>query len=72
MQIPKPSIQEACDALRDRDEYRAIVQYLRDERDRFFSDLRICVDSNDVMKLAGSIATLDEVVALLSGGEDQS
>jgi histidinol-phosphate/aromatic aminotransferase/cobyric acid decarboxylase-like protein len=66
MQLPKPSIQEACDALRDRDEYRAIVQYLRDERDRFFSDLRMCSDANDVMKVAGSIAALDEIVALLS------
>lgn len=66
MQLPKPSIQEACDTLRDRDEYRAIVQYLRDERDRFFSDLRMCSDANDVMKVAGSIAALDEIVALLS------
>jgi hypothetical protein len=68
--IPKPTIQEACDALRERDEFRTIVQYLRDERDRFFSDLRMCSDSNDVMKVAGSIAAIDEIIALLSGGEN--
>jgi histidinol-phosphate/aromatic aminotransferase/cobyric acid decarboxylase-like protein len=66
MQLPKPSIQEACDALRDRDEYRAIVQYLRDERDRFVSDLRMCSDPNDVMKVAGSISAIDEIVGLMS------
>lgn len=66
MQLPKPNIQEACDALRDRDEYRAIVQYLRDERERFFSDLRVCSDSNDIMKVAGSISAIDEIIALMS------
>lgn len=66
MKLPRPNIQEACDALRDREEYRVIVDALRDERDRFFSDLRLCSDPNEVMKVAGSIATLDEIIALMA------
>lgn len=64
--LPKPTIQEACDALRNRDEYKAILLFLREERERAFGDMRQCSDSNDVMKVAGSIATLDEVIQLLS------
>ena len=64
--LPKPTIQQAVEALSDRDEFKAIVQFVRDERERFFADLRQCVDTNEVMKVTGSIATLDELIALLS------
>ena len=52
-------------ALSDREEYQGILQFLRDERDRFFGDLRQASTNEDVMKIAGSIATLDEVLQLL-------
>lgn len=64
--LPKPTIQQAVEALSDRDEFKAIVQFVRDERERFFADLRQCVDTNEVMKVAGSIATLDELITLIS------
>lgn len=64
--LPKPTIQQAVEALSDRDEFKAIVQFIRDERERFFADLRQCVDTNEVMKVAGSIATLDELITLIS------
>lgn len=66
MEIPKPNIQQAVEGLRDRDEYKAILQFLRDERERFFGDLRQCSTEQEVMKIAGSIATLDEMLQLLS------
>jgi histidinol-phosphate/aromatic aminotransferase/cobyric acid decarboxylase-like protein len=64
--LPKPTVQQAIEALSDRDEFKAIVQFVREERERFFGDLRQCVDTNEVMKVAGSIATLDELITLLS------
>ena len=64
--LPKPTIQQAVEALSDRDEFKTIVQFVRDERERFFGDLRQCVETNEVMKVAGSIATLDELLTLLS------
>jgi len=63
--LPKPSVQESIEALRDRDEYKVIVQFLRDERERFFGDLRQCANEADVMKCVGSVATLDELLQLL-------
>lgn len=63
--IPQPSIQEAVEALADRDEFKAIVQFLKDERERFFGDLRQCAEQNDVMKIVGSISTLDELISIL-------
>jgi len=64
--IPKPDIQTAVEVLSDRDEFKVIVQFVRDEREKFFGDMRQAESSNDVMKIAGSIATLDELLAVLS------
>jgi histidinol-phosphate/aromatic aminotransferase/cobyric acid decarboxylase-like protein len=63
--LPKPTIQQAVAALSDRDEFKAIIQFIQDERERFFADLRMCADTNDVMKIVGSVATLDELLSLL-------
>jgi histidinol-phosphate/aromatic aminotransferase/cobyric acid decarboxylase-like protein len=64
--LPKPTIQQAIESLSDRDEFKAIVQFVRDERERFFGDLRQCAEPNEVMKLVGSISTLDELLSLLA------
>ncbi len=64
--LPKPTVQQAIEALSDRDEFKAIVQFVREERERFFGDLRQCVETNEVMKVAGSISTLDELLTLLT------
>jgi len=63
--LPKPTIQQAVEALSDRDEFKAIIQFIKDERERFFADLRQCVDTHEVMKIVGSVATLDELMSLL-------
>lgn len=63
--IPRPTLEQSVKALADRDEYKVIMQFIRDERDRFFGDLRQAEGANDVMKLAGSIATMDELLCLL-------
>jgi len=65
-QLPKPTIQQAVESLSDRDEFKAIVQFIRDERERFFADLRQCVETNEVMKIVGSVSTLDELLSLLT------
>ena len=64
--LPKPTLQQSIEALSDRDEFKALVQFVRDERERFFSDLRQCMDNQEVMKVVGSISTLDELLTLLS------
>jgi len=64
--LPKPTIQQAIESLSDRDEFKAIVQFVRDERERFFTDLRQCVETNEVMKIVGSVSTLDELLSLLA------
>ena len=63
--LPKPTILQAVEALSDRDEFKAIVQFIQDERERVFGDLRQCVEQNEVMKIVGSVATLDELLILL-------
>jgi len=64
--LPKPTIQQSVEALSDREEFQAIVQFIRDEREKFFGDLRLCESSNDVMKVAGSVAALDELLSVLN------
>lgn len=63
--LPKPTILQAVEAISDRDEFKTIVQFIQDERERFFGDLRQCVEQNEVMKIVGSVATLDELLILL-------
>jgi histidinol-phosphate/aromatic aminotransferase/cobyric acid decarboxylase-like protein len=63
--FPKPTIQQAVAALSDRDEFKAIIEFIQDERERFFADLRQCGDTNEVMKIVGSVSTLDELMSLL-------
>ena len=63
--IPKPTIQHAVEALRDRDEFRTIVQFVRDERERLFGDLGPAETPNEVMKIAGGVARLDELLQIL-------
>jgi len=63
--IPRPTLEQSVIALSDRDEYKTILDFIRDERDRFFGDMRQAEAPNDVMKLAGSIATMDELLQTL-------
>jgi hypothetical protein len=63
--IPRPTLEQSVQALSERDEYKVIVQYIKDERDRFFSDLRQAETPHDVMKIAGSIASMDELLGFL-------
>jgi len=66
-EIPKPTLADSISTLSDRDEFKVIVSFIRDERERFFTDLRQATDSNEVMKITGSISTLSEMLDLLSG-----
>lgn len=65
-EIPKPTLLQSVEALSDRDEFKVIVSFIRDERERFFADLRQAVDPNEVMKITGSISTLSEIAEILS------
>jgi len=65
-ELPKPTIQQAVADLKHHDGFKVIVSFLKDERERFFGDLRQAETPNDVMKLAGSTATLDEIIQLLN------
>ena len=62
----KPTLSQSVESLRGRDDFEAIVQFVRDERERFFSDVRQCENERDVMKCVGSVATLDELLQILS------
>lgn len=63
--IPRPTLNQAIAELAGRDEFRTILAFIQDERERFFGDLRQAETPHDVMKLAGSVATLDELLQTL-------
>ena len=65
-EIPKPTLLQSIEVLSDKDEFNVIVSFIRDERERFFADLRQAVDSNEVMKITGSISTLSEMLEMLT------
>lgn len=68
MSLPKPQLDAAIAELQHRDEFKTVLEFIKDERERFFGDLRQAETPNDVMKLAGSVATLDELLLSLSLG----
>lgn len=65
MSLPRPTLDAAITELQSRDEYKVIVGFIRDERERFFGDLRQAETPNDCMKIAGSVASLDELLQIL-------
>jgi hypothetical protein len=65
--IPRPDLHTAIEKLNGLDEFRVVCAFIRDERERFFGDLRQAETSSDVMKLAGSVATCDELLQVLGG-----
>jgi hypothetical protein len=61
-----PDLAQSVEKLRGLDEYRVVLEFIRTERERFVGDLRQAESPNDVMKIAGSLATLQELLETLS------
>jgi hypothetical protein len=60
--IPVPTLQDAVAILVNNEEFQVFLSFLEDERQTFISSLRQAENPNEVMKLAGSISTLDEIL----------
>ena len=65
-QIPKPELDVAIKTLCDRDEYKVIVDHIREERERCVADIGTVATPNEVMRSAGAVAALDYLLNLLS------
>jgi len=61
-----PDLSVAVAKLHGFDEYHVVLDFLRQERERFVGDLRQAENPHDVMKIAGSLATLQELLETLS------
>lgn len=66
-QIPMPDLAQSVRRLHDTEDFPVVLDFLKQERERCFADLRQAESPHDVMKLAGSIATLQELSEILSG-----
>lgn len=64
--IPVPTLDDAISILRNNEEFKVLVSFISDEREAFIGQLRQSETPNDVMKLSGSIATLDELLSLIN------
>ena len=60
--IPVPTLQDAVAILINNEEFKVFMSFIKDERETFISSLRQAENPNEVMKLAGSISTLDEIL----------
>jgi len=66
-EIPKPNLQQAISVLKgNREEWNTLTDFIRAEREMCFGDLGRCENPNEVMKIAGGIARLDELLQVLS------
>mgnify|MGYP003642770588 FL=1 len=64
--IPVPTLQDAVAILANNEEFKVFITFLGDEREAFISSLRQAENPNEVMKLAGSISTLDEILQFVN------
>jgi hypothetical protein len=64
--IPVPTLPEAVSILVNNEEFKLFLSFLEDEREVFIANLRQAENPNEVMKLAGSISTLDEILQFVS------
>jgi hypothetical protein len=64
--IPVPTLQDAVAILANNEEFKVFINFLSDEREAFISSLRQAENPNEVMKLAGSISTLDEILQFVN------
>jgi hypothetical protein len=63
--IYKPTLPDALAILKNNDEFNVFIEFLVDEREAFIGQMRQAESPNDIMKLAGSISTLDEILQLV-------
>jgi hypothetical protein len=61
----KPTLPDALAILKNNDEFSVFIEFLVDEREAFIGQMRQAEGPNDIMKLAGSISTLDEILQLV-------
>lgn len=66
MEGPQLDLDTAIKALAHREEYKYILWVIEQEREGLFSDLQKAKDPNEVMKIAGGIARVDQILDLLS------
>jgi len=65
--IPRPTLAQAIAELKHRDEWKIVIDEIRELREATLADLGPCKDPYEVMKLAGGTARLDELLAHLNG-----
>lgn len=61
----KIELADAVRRLQGSDDFRVVLDFIAQEKDAFLSDLRQAESPNDVMKIAGSLATLQELLKTL-------
>ncbi len=64
--IPVPTLKDAIAILVNNEEFKVFMTFIQDEREAFISTLRQAENPNEVMKLAGSISTLDEIIQFVN------
>lgn len=64
--IPIPTLKDAIAILVNNEEFKVFMTFIQDEREAFISTLRQAENPNEVMKLAGSISTLDEIIQFVN------
>lgn len=63
--IQRATLEESLERLRLMDEFKVLVEFLRQERESMFMDFCTLEGENAIMKHTGGIARLDEVIRLM-------
>jgi hypothetical protein len=64
--IKKANFDTAIQNLRNTEDYKVVLEYIREERERMLGDFSVCIESNSVMRNAGRISAIDELLQIIS------
>jgi hypothetical protein len=59
---PRMQLKEAIERIRPSEEYRVIINFLRNEREMLFGQFHECKDERETMKLVGAITSIDDIL----------
>lgn len=66
-EVPKPTLEQSLERLRNLDEFRVVCDYIKDEREAAISRLFDAPTGEEAMKLAGIVSGYSNLHLLLLG-----
>ena len=66
-EIPKPTLEQALDKLRNLPDFQVVIAFVSDEREEMIARFATVINDGEAMKTAGAVAAYDRVLTTFRG-----